>query len=106
MGKAFPDDPGPEGNGEILLSPCFGRQLLERCRSVAVGTGKLESFLLGRNAHSPHLLHPSEHLIVSGPTNGVAVLGSGFSCVWFQQLVYCDDIKYLIKCFVPSLANC
>lgn len=50
-----------------------------------------EGFLLGRNAHGPHLLQPSKHPIVSGPVKGLAVPGSEFSCVWLQQPVYCDD---------------
>lgn len=79
MGRSFPGlglggDPPPSH---------LGKQLLD-------GSHKPEGFLLDRNAHGPHLLQLLEHL-VSGPTKGVAVPGSGFFCVSLQQLVYCDD---------------
>lgn len=54
---------------------------------VAMSLDKPEGFLPDRNAHGPHLPQPSEYLIVSGPVRGVAVPGSGFSCVWPQQPV-------------------
>lgn len=79
------------GGGETLLPPCLGKQLLERAMWVAVSTDKLEGFLLGKNAHRPHLLQPSKHPIMSGRVKWVAVPGSRFSCVWLQQPVYCDD---------------
>lgn len=77
--------------GETLLPPGLGKQPLERSMWVVMSKDKPEGFLLGRNGHGPHLLQPSEHLLVSGPDKWVAVPGSGFSCVWLQQLADCDD---------------
>lgn len=89
--------------GETLLPPCLGKQLLERAMWVAVSTDKLEGFLLGRNAHRPHLLQPSKHPIMSGRVKGAAVPGSRFSCVWLQQPVYCDD-SICVPCVLFELA--
>lgn len=91
------------GEGETFLHPRLGKQLLERSVWVAVRTDKREVFLLGRNAHGPHLPQPSKHPIVSGPVEGVAVPGSGFSCVWLQQPVYCDD-SICVPCVLFDLA--
>jgi hypothetical protein len=55
---------------ETLLLPRLGKQLLKQPTWVAMSTDKPEGFLLGRNAHRPHLLQPSEHLILSGPVKG------------------------------------
>ena len=65
MGRAFP---GPELGGDS--PPCGpGKQPPEGSTWVAVSTDKSEGFSLGRNAHGPHLLQPSEHLL-SGPAEG------------------------------------
>lgn len=58
---------------------------------------------MDRNAHGPHLLQPSKHLIMSGPAKEVVVPGSGFSCVWLQQPVYCDD-SICVPCVLFDLA--
>lgn len=45
--------------GETLLPPGVGKPLLQRSMWVAVSPEEPEGFLLGRNAHRPHLLRPS-----------------------------------------------
>lgn len=43
-------------------------------------------------------------MVVSGPVEGVvAVPGSGFSCVWLQQPVYCDH-SICVPCVLFDLA--
>lgn len=98
MGRAFS---GPELGGHPPPSR-LGKQPLEGSMWVAVSTDKSEGFSLGRNAHGPHLLQPSEHLM-SGPAKRVAVPGSGFSCVCLQQPVYCDD-SICVLCVLFDLA--
>lgn len=98
MGRAFS---GPELGGHPPPSH-LGKQSLEGSMWVAVSTDKSEGFSLGRNAHGPHLLQPSEHLM-SGPAKRVAMPGSGFSCVCLQQPVYCDD-SICVLCVLFDLA--